>query len=153
MLIVIFPLTYILFPFHLSPPPILSGCQNTWEQAEASSKTNPPNAGMSFIRSHFGNCCTVYNTLPAQFWHGYVLREDGTHCKIWRVRRKILCQRTLIVTNDVTWPLLCTRITCYVTVITCPLLCARITCCVTVPPPSISLTVQSVTSLTALLHS
>jgi len=69
MLIVISPLTYILFPVHLSPSPVLPCCQNTWGQAEASSKTNPPNDGMSLIRPHFGNCCTEYNTLPAQFFN------------------------------------------------------------------------------------
>jgi hypothetical protein len=69
MLIVIFPLTYLLFPFHLFPSPVLSCCQNTWEQAKGSSKTNPPNEGMSLIGSHFGNCCFAYNTLPAQFFN------------------------------------------------------------------------------------
>jgi hypothetical protein len=53
-------------------------------------------------------------------------------CKIWRVRCKILHQRTLIVTNDVMRPLLCARITCYVSYNTRLLLCARITCYVTV---------------------
>lgn len=68
MLIVIFPLTYMLFPFHLSPSPVLFSCrQNTWEQAEASSKTVPPNEGISLIISHFGNCITEHNTFPARF--------------------------------------------------------------------------------------
>jgi len=61
------------FPYDLHalsfPLLLISCCQNTWEQAQASSKTNPSNEGMSLIRSHFGNCCTEYSTFPARFFN------------------------------------------------------------------------------------
>jgi hypothetical protein len=66
----------------------------------------------------------------------YVRMVLTVRCKIWRCKMWDLTPAhpiTLIVTNDVTWPLLCARITCYVNSYnTRPLLCACITCYVTV---------------------